>query len=121
MAFNNSQIAVNNRQSQINKNVDNRLNQLDSRVTSLDKRVDSLDNELKRGLASQAALSGLFQPYNVGHFNLSMALGGYESNTALALGSGYRIDESVAVKAGVATNTDDFKGVTYNAAVNFEW
>lgn len=121
MAFNNSQISVKNHQSQINKNVDNRLNQLDSRVTSLDKRVDSLDNELKRGLASQAVLSRLFQHYNFGYFNLSMVLGGYGSDMALALGSGYCIDESVAVKAGVATNTDDFKGVTYNAAVNFEW
>ncbi|MEX9778979.1 YadA C-terminal domain-containing protein [Providencia manganoxydans] len=119
--FNNNQIAVNNQQKVINKQVDSRLNQLDGRVNSLDRRVDSLNNELKRGLASQSALSGLFQPYNVGKFNVSMALGGYESNTALALGSGYRVNENIAFKTGVASNTEDFKGVSYNAAVNFEW
>ncbi|MDX4946434.1 YadA C-terminal domain-containing protein [Providencia manganoxydans] len=119
--FNNNQIAVNNQQKVINKQVDSRLNQLDGRVNSLDRRVDSLNNELKRGLASQSALSGLFQPYNVGKFNVSMALGGYKSNTALALGSGYRVNENIAFKTGVASNTEDFKGVSYNAAVNFEW
>ncbi|MFY3770006.1 Chromosome partition protein Smc [Providencia manganoxydans] len=119
--FNNNQIAVNNQQKVINKQIDSRLNQLDGRVNSLDRRVDSLNNELKRGLASQSALSGLFQPYNVGKFNVSMALGGYESNTALALGSGYRVNENIAFKTGVASNTEDFKGVSYNAAVNFEW
>ncbi|WP_369427139.1 YadA C-terminal domain-containing protein [Providencia sp. PROV236] len=100
--FNNNQIAVNNQQKVINKQVDSRLNQLDGRVNSLDRRVDSLNNELKRGLASQSALSGLFQPYNVGKFNVSMALGGYKSNTALALGSGYRVNENIAFKTGVA-------------------
>ncbi|EMD1719032.1 YadA-like family protein [Providencia stuartii] len=97
------------------------INKLNSRVDRLDQKVDDLNDTMKRGFASQAALNGLFQPYGVGKLNATMALGGYESKTAIAAGTGYRFDENTAVKAGIATNTDDFKGVTYNVGVNFEW
>ncbi|WP_336195347.1 YadA-like family protein [Providencia stuartii] len=97
------------------------INKLNSRVDRLDQKVDDLNDTMKRGFASQAALNGLFQPYGVGKLNATMALGGYESKTAIAAGTGYRFDENTAVKAGIATNTNDFKGVTYNVGVNFEW
>ncbi|EOW1694386.1 YadA C-terminal domain-containing protein, partial [Providencia stuartii] len=97
------------------------INKLNSRVDRLDQKVDDLNDTMKRGFASQAALNGLFQPYGVGKLNATMALGGYESKTAIAAGTGYRFDENTAVKAGIATNTYDFKGVTYNVGVNFEW
>ncbi|WP_429696971.1 YadA C-terminal domain-containing protein [Aggregatibacter kilianii] len=91
-----------------------------ARIDQLDNRVNDLDKEVKNGLASQAALSGLFQPYNVGKVNVSAAVGGYKSKTALAVGTGYRFNENVAAKAGVAFSTNG-GGATYNAGVNFEW
>ena len=54
---------------------------------------------MQRGFAMSAATSNLFQPYNVGKFNLSAAVGGYNSENAVAVGSGYRFNENVAVKA----------------------
>nr|6TIK_A Chain A, Capsid protein,Putative adhesin/invasin,Capsid protein,Factor H-binding protein [Hepatitis B virus]6TIK_B Chain B, Capsid protein,Putative adhesin/invasin,Capsid protein,Factor H-binding protein [Hepatitis B virus]6TIK_C Chain C, Capsid protein,Putative adhesin/invasin,Capsid protein,Factor H-binding protein [Hepatitis B virus]6TIK_D Chain D, Capsid protein,Putative adhesin/invasin,Capsid protein,Factor H-binding protein [Hepatitis B virus] len=39
-----------------------------ARIDSLDKNVANLRKETRQGLAEQAALSGLFQPYNVGEF-----------------------------------------------------
>jgi len=119
--LNDQQRNVNTKQAATNKQVGTNLNTLNRDVNWLNGRVDKLDHTMKRGFASQAALSGLFQPYSVGKFNLSMSLGGYESTNALALGSGYRLTEQVAAKIGVATNTEDFKGTSYNAAVNFEW
>ena len=42
-----------------------------ARIDNLDKNVANLRKETRQGLAAQAALSGLFQPYSVGKFNLS--------------------------------------------------
>ncbi|MEY0234838.1 YadA C-terminal domain-containing protein, partial [Providencia manganoxydans] len=112
--------SINQNTTQIAQNRQD-INKLNSRVDRLDQKVDDLNDTMKRGFASQAALNGLFQPYGVGKLNATMALGGYESKTAIAAGTGYRFDENTAVKAGIATNTDDFKGVTYNVGVNVEW
>ena len=97
-----------------------KIDQNSARIDQLDNRVSDLDKEVKNGLASQAALSGLFQPYNVGKVNMSAAVGGYKSKTALAVGTGYRFNENVAAKAGVAFSANG-GGATYNAGVNFEW
>ena len=97
-----------------------KVDQNSARIDQLDNRVSDLDKEVKNGLASQAALSGLFQPYNVGKVNMSAAVGGYKSKTVLAVGTGYRFNENVAAKAGVAFSANG-GGATYNAGVNFEW
>ena len=98
---------------------DTRLDKLDRHVDRLDRRVDKLSKEIKRGLAAQAALTGLFQPYNVGKANFTAAVGGYKSQTAVAVGTGYRYNEYVASKAGVAFSQGG--GVSYNMGINFEW
>lgn len=86
-----------------------------------DQRVDRLEKKVNRGLASTAALSGLFQPYGVGKFNLSAGMGGYRGESAIALGTGYRFNENVAAKAGISTTVGDSSSAMYNASVNFEW
>ncbi|PRM39801.1 Adhesin YadA precursor [Haemophilus influenzae] len=78
----------------------------------------ALSKELKRGLAAQAALNGLFQPYSIGKANVTAAFGGYKKYTAVAIGTGYRFNENFAAKAGVAFTKGS---TTYNAGVNFEW
>ncbi|HHN8307393.1 TPA: YadA C-terminal domain-containing protein [Morganella morganii] len=65
-----------------------------------------------------AATSNLFQPYNVGKFNLSAAVGGYNSENAVAVGSGY---ENMAVKASLATSASNGGDVMYGAGMNLEW
>ena len=86
-----------------------------------DKRFNQLDKKIDRGLASSAALSMLFQPYGVGKFNLTAGVGGHGSETAIAVGSGYRFDENKAIKAGVSSSTSSSSKLTYGASVNFEW
>ena len=88
------------------------------RLDHLDNRVNKLDKDLKRGLATQAALTGLFQPYTVGKANFTAAVGGYKSQTAVAIGTGYRYNKHVATKAGIAFTQG---GAAYNVGVNFEW
>ncbi|MDO5069933.1 MAG: YadA C-terminal domain-containing protein [Neisseria zoodegmatis] len=91
-----------------------------AKLKQIEHKVNNIDKEVKRGLASQAALAGLFQPYNVGKLNVSAAVGGYQSETAVAIGSGYRFNDHFAAKAGVSLNT---KGgdASYNVGFNFEW
>ncbi|MEI9600494.1 YadA-like family protein [Moellerella wisconsensis] len=88
---------------------------------SVREKFQKLDAKIEQGLAAQSALNGLFQPYNIGKFNITAALGGYDSSTAMALGSGYRFNENFAAKAAVAVNAGDPSGVSYNMGVNLEW
>ena len=91
--------------------------EMKNNFAAVNSRIDNLDEEMKKG----AALNGLFQPYNVGKFNLSVAIGGYESEQAMALGTGYRFNENFAMKAGIASDLGGFDSVTYNIGANFEW
>ena len=136
IAANKQDIAVNKQDIAVNKqdikdtksdlntykaDTNQRLGKIDSDVSALNNRVKNVDNALKRGLAAQSALNGLFQPYSVGKFNASMALGGYDSKTAIAVGSGYRFNENFAAKSGLAFNTENAEGVSYNVGFNYEW
>lgn len=116
-AIQNNAAAIQNNAAAIRNNYE----EMKNKFAAVNSRIDNLDEEMQKGFASQAALSGLFQPYNVGKFNLSVALGGYESEQAMALGTGYRFNENFAMKAGVATDVGGFDHVTYNIGANFEW
>ncbi|MEZ2635932.1 YadA-like family protein [Morganella morganii] len=108
-----------------NTYTDKRISQLGEYTTNglnrLNDRVDDLDNKVNKGFATNAALSGLFQPYGVGKMNLTAGVGGYKDESAVAVGVGYRFNESVAVKGGVATSAGNGSSTMYNASVNFEW
>ena len=91
---------------------DEKVDQLNNRINQVNKRID-------KGLASSAALTGLFQPYGVGKVNFTAGIGGYRSTQALAIGSGYRVNENTAIKAGMALS--DSKNIMYNASFNLEW
>ena len=116
--INNLRTDVNAHKVDINK-LRTDVNTHTKRLDHLDNRVNKLDKDLKCGLAAQAALTGLFQPYTVGKANFTAAVGGYKSQTAVAVGTGYRYNQNIATKAGVAFTQSG--GVTYNAGVNFEW
>ncbi|WP_182105343.1 YadA family autotransporter adhesin [Morganella morganii] len=108
-----------------NTYTDKRISQLGEYTTNglnrLNDRVDDLDNKVNKGFATNAALSGLFQPYGVGKMNLTAGVGGYKDESAVAVGVGYRFNDSVAVKGGVATSAGNGSSTMYNASVNFEW
>ena len=98
-----------------------RIDKMNARIDRFEQSVDHRFKDMQKGLAHQAALSGLFQPYSVGKFNVSAAVGGYKGEQAIAVGSGYRINEHVAVKMGVATDVRDPGSASYNVGVNIEW
>lgn len=88
-------------------------------LRALENDLRETNERLDNGLAASAALNGLFQPYGVGKLNITAAVGGYQSTQAVAMGTGYRFNENIAVKTGMAyTGSND---VMYNMAVNLEW
>lgn len=90
-----------------------------SRINNLENQLSKTNKKIDRGLAASAALTGLFQPYGVGKINFTAGMGGSGSSQAIAVGSGYRINENAAVKAGLAYSGGN--NVMYNASFNLEW
>lgn len=94
------------------------LQQHSARLDKQQRQINENHKEMKRAAAQSAALTGLFQPYSVGKFNATAAVGGYSDQQAAAVGIGYRFNESVAAKAGVAFSDGD---ASWNVGMNFEF
>ncbi|MDO4434751.1 MAG: YadA C-terminal domain-containing protein, partial [Alysiella sp.] len=100
---------------------------VDQLPSSINQQFNSLNNQLhsnidkrfNQAMASQAAAANLFQPYQVGKFNFSAAVGNYQSTHALAIGTGYRFNENLAARASV--NFVQGGKASYGAGFNFEY
>ncbi|MFD1804874.1 YadA-like family protein [Pasteurella oralis] len=95
------------------------MKQLDHKIQALQQDLRHLDKKMNAGLATQAALSGLFQPDEKHKLNFTASIGGYHTQTALAVGVGYRFNKHVATRAGIAVSPSS--RLTYNTAINFAW
>ncbi|UAY77454.1 YadA-like family protein [Pasteurella canis] len=93
--------------------------QLGNQLQALHQNIYRLDKKMNAGFASQAALSGLFQPDANNTVNFTASVGGYHTQVALAVGMGYRFSKNVATRAGIAVNPNS--RLTYNTAINFAW
>ncbi|HBC9721907.1 TPA: YadA-like family protein [Escherichia coli] len=112
---NSQDIATNRKAIQSNSR---QLQEHNARLNDHQRQIRENHEEMKRAAAQSAALAGLFQPYSVGKFNATAALGGYSDKQAVAVGVGYRFNEQTAAKAGIAASDGD---VSYNVGVNFEF
>ena len=118
---NDAVVSLDNRTRSNTQAIQNHSRQLqehNARLNSRQRQIRENHEEMKRAAAQSAALSGLFQPYSVGKFNATAALGGYSDKQAVAVGVGYRFNEQTAAKAGIAASDGD---VSYNVGVNFEF
>ncbi|EIG2653762.1 YadA-like family protein [Escherichia coli] len=118
---NDAVVSLDNRTRSNTQAIQNHSRQLqehNARLNSQQRQIRENHEEMKRAAAQSAALSGLFQPYSVGKFNATAALGGYSDKQAIAVGVGYRFNEQTAAKAGIAASDGD---VSYNMGVNFEF
>lgn len=111
---------INTLDSKVNT-FDGRISALDAKVNGFDGRINALDDKFKNGMAAQAALNGLFQPYSVGKVSVSAAIGGYGSKSAIAIGAGYRVNPQLAFKGGTAINMGGSRKGSYNIGVNYEF
>ncbi|ELS2600738.1 TPA: immunoglobulin-binding protein [Escherichia coli] len=88
------------------------------RMNNMQEQIKENRKELRESAVQSAALAGLFQPYSVGKFNATAAVGGYRDEQAIAVGVGYRFTENVAGKVAVAAGGSS---ASWNAGVNFEF
>ncbi|KAA9248672.1 immunoglobulin-binding protein, partial [Escherichia coli] len=88
------------------------------RMNNMQEQIKENRKELRESAAQSAALAGLFQPYSVGKFNATAAVGGYRDEQAIAVGVGYRFTENVAGKVAVAAGGSS---ASWDAGVNFEF
>lgn len=100
---------------------DGRISALDAKVNGFDGRINDLNDKVENSMAAQAALNGLFQPYNVGKVSVSAAVGAYGSKSAIAVGAGYRVNPHLAFKGGAAINTSGSRKGSYNLGINYEF
>ena len=94
---------------------------VDNKIGMVDTRINALDDKVENSMAAQAALNGLFQPYNVGKVSVSVAVGAYGSKSAIAVGAGYRVNPHLAFKGGAAINTSGSRKGSYNLGINYEF
>lgn len=104
--------------TQVIQSHSHQLQEHDARLNRQQHQIRENHEEMKRAAAQSAALAGLFQPYSVGKFNTTVALGGYSDKQAVAVGVGYRLNEQAAAKAGIAASDGE---VSYNVGMNFEF
>ncbi|HHP0467329.1 TPA: YadA C-terminal domain-containing protein [Vibrio harveyi] len=87
-----------------------------------DLRAD-LEEQGKRinGVGAMAmATSNLVMPYSVGKFSATAGVGNYNGESAVAVGTGYRYNEHLTVRASAAYETGT-ENVGVGAGVGFEW
>lgn len=116
-----SKDTLNRSSSYTNKKFTEANSYTDNKFYQLKSEIDKVDKKINRGLASSAALSGLFQPYSVGKFNITAGIGGFRDESAIAVGTGYRFNDNVAAKAGISSSTGDTSAIMYNASMSVEW
>jgi len=116
----NKRIAANTQQL---ANHEQRLNGLEQQTNrnfaEMGKRIDKVQDKANAGTATALAAAGIPQVTGEQRFSLGAALGGYESEQAVAVGFSSRITSNVVLKASVAT--DSQHGVGYNVGTSIGW
>ena len=106
--------AVNQNYAQINNNT--------QAISALDNRVDDLGGEIDQVGAISAALAGLHPLDYDGtgsKFQLSAAMGSYDSSQAAAIGAFYHFNRDVMISLGGATSFDGDHKTAGNLGVTF--
>lgn len=116
-----NQDKVDERLATVQENYSQQVQSVDNKIGMVDTRVNALDDKVENSMAAQAALNGLFQPYNVGKVSVSVAVGAYGSKSAIAVGAGYRVNPHLAFKGGAAINTSGSRKGSYNLGINYEF
>ncbi len=89
----------------------------DARFARMDNRIDDLEDDMKKGLASNAALASLVPLSSEHKTQISMGMGGYKDQQGLALGAFHYAADNILLNAGAAWGGDD--NYSYKAGVTF--
>ncbi len=101
------------------QNVDNKLVNLDTRMERAERDLKDVHHELRRGMASMAAMSALVpNSRSTGKTSLSVGTGAYSGHGAVAVGGFHYLTDNLMFNAGAAwSNSRDAVyrvGLTYS-------
>lgn len=86
---------------------------------NMGKRIDKVQDKANAGASAAFASAGIPQVTDGQRFAMGAGVGGYEGESALAIGFSTRISHAVVLKASVAS--DSQSGFGYNAGVSVGW
>lgn len=100
--------------------VDNAVKNINNNINRLDNKIDHVDRNLRAGIAGATAISFLQRPNEAGKSLVSVGVGGYRNENALAVGYGRNSDNNkVSIKVGASINTRS--DVNWGGSIGYQW
>lgn len=100
--------------------VDNAVKNINNNINRLDNKIDHVDRRLRAGIAGATAISFLQRPNETGKSLVSVGVGGYRNENALAVGYGRNSDNNkISIKVGASINTRS--DVNWGGSIGYQW
>ena len=100
--------------------VDNAVKNINNNINRLDNKIDHVERKLRAGIAGATAISFLQRPNEAGKSLVSVGVGGYRNENALAVGYGRNSDNNkVSIKVGASINTRS--DVNWGGSIGYQW
>ncbi|KLT73087.1 hypothetical protein PL75_05055 [Neisseria arctica] len=89
-------------------------------INQINNRIDDMDDDLRAGIAGATAIAFLQRPNEAGKSMVSVGVGGYRGEQALAVGYARNSDNNKwSTKAGVGINTQ--RHLNWGGSVGYQW
>lgn len=86
----------------------------------VDNKIDHVDRRLRASIAGATAISFLQRPNEAGKSLVSVGVGGYRNENALAVGYGRNSDNNkISIKVGASINTRS--DVNWGGSIGYQW
>lgn len=100
--------------------VDNAVKNINNNINRLDNKIDHVDRKLRAGIAGATAISFLQRPNEAGKSLVSVGVGGYRNENAIAVGYGRNFDNNkISIKVGASINTRS--DVNWGGSIGYQW
>ena len=100
--------------------VDNAVKNINNNINRLDNKIDHVERKLRAGIAGATAISFLQRPNEAGKSLVSVGVGGYRNENAIAVGYGRNSDNNkISIKVGASINTRS--DVNWGGSVGYQW
>ena len=86
----------------------------------VDNKIDHVDRRLRAGIAGATAISFLQRPNEAGKSLVSVGVGGYRNENAIAVGYGRNSDNNkISIKVGASINSRS--DVNWGGSIGYQW
>ena len=100
--------------------VDNAVKNINNNINRLDNKIDHVERKLRAGIAGATAISFLQRPNEAGKSLVSVGVGGYRNENAIAVGYGRNSDNNkISIKVGASINTRS--DVNWGGSIGYQW